>query len=81
MSKTAIYEQLISENGDKFDEDAAKYAVDNLKVDFNDNALRAAQTYFDDMNMTKEEIFTQLSSKHGDKFTEAEAQYAIDNLK
>lgn len=31
MSKDAIYDQLISDAGDKFTEEQAQYAVDNLQ--------------------------------------------------
>ncbi|WP_243444963.1 Ltp family lipoprotein [Romboutsia maritimum] len=31
MSSSAIYDQLISEYGEKFTEEEAHYAVDNLK--------------------------------------------------
>ena len=31
MSKAAVYEQLISEYGEKFTEEEAKYAIENLE--------------------------------------------------
>ena len=31
MSKAAIYDQLVSEYGEKFTEEEAQYAVDNLE--------------------------------------------------
>lgn len=80
MSKAAIYDQLISKSGDKFPEDAAKYAVDHVKADWNKNALESAKTYQKDMNMSTAEIKDQLTSNSGDKFTPEEAQYAVDNL-
>jgi len=39
MSKAGIYAQLTSEYGEKFSAEAAQYAVDNLKADYNANAL------------------------------------------
>ena len=51
MSKQGIYDQLISDAGDKFPPEAAQYAIDNLKVDFKKNALESAKTYRDTMNM------------------------------
>lgn len=80
MSKAAIYDQLISKSGDKFPEDAAKYAVDHVKADWKKNALESAKTYQKDMNMSTAEIKDQLTSDSGDKFTPEEAQYAVDNL-
>lgn len=80
MSKEAIYDQLTSEYGEKFPEDAAQYAIDNLDVDYKYNALKKAETYSKTMYMSKEGIYDQLVSSYGEKFTEEEAQYAVDNL-
>jgi len=80
MSKVAIYDQLVSEYGENFAEDAAQYAIDNIKADWNANALAKAETYSKQMNMSKAAIYDQLVSEHGEKFTEKEAQYAVDNL-
>ena len=38
MSKQGIYDQLTSDAGDKFSPEAAQYAVDNLKANYNENA-------------------------------------------
>lgn len=80
MSKQAIYDQLVSEYGEQFPEDAAQYAVDNLKADYKKNALEKAKSYQDTMNMSKSAIYDQLTSEYGEQFTAEEAQYAIDNL-
>lgn len=82
MSKQGVYEQLVSEYGENFPEDAAQYAIDNLTdVDWNENALKKATNYSDTMNMSKQGIYDQLISDFGEQFTESEAQYAIDNIK
>ena len=81
MSKASIYEQLVSEFGEKFPKEAAQYAVDNLKANYNENALKKAETYSSSMNMSKASIYDQLTSSAGEKFTKEEAQYAVDNLK
>ena len=80
MSKAAIYDQLVSEYGEKFPEDAAQYAMDNLEADWNANALKKAKSYSDNMHMSKQAIYDQLVSEYGEQFTEEEAQYAVDNL-
>lgn len=80
MSKAAVYDQLVSEHGEKFPEDAALYAMDNVEANWKENALRKAETYADQMAMSTDAIYDQLISEHGEKFTEEEAQYAIDNL-
>lgn len=80
MSKAAIFDQLISEYGERFTEEEAQYAVDNLDVDFNENALAKAKIYYESMNMSKDNIYQQLISEYGEKFTPEEALYAVDNL-
>lgn len=80
MSKRGIYDQLVSEYGEKFPEDAAQYAVDNLDADWNANALAKAKEYQKLMAMSVSAIYDQLTSDYGEKFTAEEAQYAIDNL-
>ena len=81
MSKSGLFQQLTSEYGEQFSEEAAQYAVDNVKADWSKNALKKAEQYSDSMFMSKAGIFSQLTSEHGEKFTEEEAQYAIDNIK
>lgn len=80
MSKRAIYDQLTSEYGEKFSEDAAQYAIENIEADWKGNALKKARSYQDEMDMSPAAIYDQLISEYGERFTEEEAQYAIDNL-
>ena len=80
MSKQAIYDQLTSEYGEQFQEDAAQYAIDNMEADWKANALEKAKTYQETMNMSKNAIYDQLISEYGEQFTEEEAQYAIEHL-
>lgn len=80
MSKAGLFDQLTSSAGDNYPEDAAQYAIDNLKADYKENALKAAKNYQDILPMSDSEMFDQLTSDAGDKYTEEEAQYAIDNL-
>jgi hypothetical protein len=80
MSKKGIYDQLTSEYGEGFPEDAAQYAIDNLDADYKANALAKAKVYFEDMSMSKNAVYDQLISEYGEQFTKEEAQYAIDHL-
>ena len=80
MSKTAIYEQLVSEYGEEFTEEEAQYAIDNIEADWKANALEKAKSYQDTMDMSPEAIRDQLVSEYGEKFTQEEADYAISNL-
>lgn len=80
MSKAAIHDQLTSEYGEGFSEEAADYAMENLVADYKANALHKAKSYQDNMAMSTSAIYDQLVSEYGEQFTEEEAQYAIDNL-
>ena len=80
MSKAGIYDQLTSEYGGQFTEEAAQYAIDNVEADWKENALKSAQTYQETMAMSPNAIYDQLISEYGGQFTAEEAQYAIDNL-
>lgn len=80
MSKQGVYDQLVSEYGEKFSVEAAKYAIDNVKADWNANALAKAKSYQETQNMSPSAIRDQLTSSYGEKFTPAEADYAIQNL-
>lgn len=76
MSKDAIQTQLV--DFDKFPEDAAKYAVEHITVDWNKNALSSAKSYQENLNMSNDAIQQQLVDF--DKFTPEQAQYAVENL-
>lgn len=80
MSKSGLYDQLVSEYGEKFPADAAQYAVDNLQADWNLIALKSAKDYRNDQNLSTSEIYDQLISEYGEKFTPSEANYAIQHL-
>ena len=80
MSKQGIYDQLVSEHGEKFPKDAAQYAIDNIEWDWKANALIKAKQYVETMAMSKDAVYEQLISDYGEKFTEEEARYAVDNL-
>lgn len=80
MSKAGLYDQLISEYGEKFTEEEALYTVDNVEADWKENALKKAKTYQETMAMSPSAVYDQLISEYGEKFTPEEAKYAIDNL-
>jgi hypothetical protein len=80
MSKQGVYDQLVSEYGEKFTPAAAQYAIDNIKADWNANALAKAKDYQNMQHMSPAAIHDQLVSQYGEKFTVAEADYAIQHL-
>ena len=76
MSKSAIQGQL--QGFDKFPEEAAIFAVEHIKVDWNKNALGSAESYRKALSMSKEAIEEQLLNY--DNFTPEQVHYAIENL-
>lgn len=80
MSKARLYDQLTSEYGERFNAEAAQYAIDNVEADWNANALQKARNYQERQSMSPDRIYDQLTSDYGERFTAEEAQYAVDNL-
>ena len=80
MSKQGIHEQLTSEYGEKFSQEAANYAMDNIEANWNENALKKAKSYQEDQDMSPEAVREQLTSEYGEQFTPDEANYAINHL-
>ncbi|UQS81558.1 Ltp family lipoprotein [Bombilactobacillus folatiphilus] len=79
MYKQGIYDQLISEYGNKFLPQATQYATDNLQTDYNANALASAKNYEQVEHLSTEEIRDQLTSQYGEKFSPDEANYAVQH--
>ena len=81
ISKAEVYNKLTSEYEGNFTVEAAQYAIDNLEVDWKENALKKAKSYLETMSMSKATLYEQLTSEYGNGFTAEEAQYAVDNVK
>ena len=77
LSKNLTYEQLVSEEG--YSNSSSVYAVENLDIDWKQNALIKADLFNSTLDLSKEEIYNRLISST-EKFTAKEAQYAIDNI-
>lgn len=75
-SKVSIAERLVEI--EKFPEDIANQAVEEMNADFNDNALNTARNWSDLLNWSNATIWENLQEVEG--FTEEEADYAIENL-
>ncbi|WP_054660341.1 Ltp family lipoprotein [Secundilactobacillus kimchicus] len=66
--------------GDAIDSKLAQYAVNHIKVDWNQNALAKAKDYQQIQNLSESRLKMQLTAKAGDQFTEEQANYAIQHL-
>ncbi|HEO1892439.1 TPA: Ltp family lipoprotein [Streptococcus agalactiae] len=76
MSKLGLEKQLTE--FEKFSPEAAKYAVDNVKANWNEQALKKGKEYVKTVAMSPEAVREQLVSF--EQFTQEEADYAVNNL-
>lgn len=74
FSSSRLREQLEYE---EFPQDAIDYAMDNIIVDWKEQALRSAESYDEYASMSDSRLYDQLIYEG---FSDDEAQYAIDNL-
>ena len=80
FSRQGLKQQLTSEYGSGFSEEAAEYALEHVDVDYKEEAVEAAQSYLDAMSFSREGLKQQLTSEYGSGFTEEEAEYALDQV-
>ena len=80
-SKEINSENTVVENKleDKVEDKVEEKVEDNIPTEYK-LALEKAQSYSDNMYMSKAGIYNQLTSEYGDKFTVEAGQYAIDNV-
>ena len=80
FSRQGLKQQLTSEYGSGFSEEAAEYALEHVDVDYKQEAVEAAESYLDAMSFSREGLKQQLTSEYGSGFTEEEAEYALDQV-
>lgn len=80
FSEAELYDQLTSEYGGQFPDDAAQYALANVEVDYFAEAIEAAQNYVDLMAFSRQELYEQLTSEYGSQFTTEQAEYAVNQI-
>lgn len=80
FSRQGLKQQLTSEYGSGFSEEAAEYALEHVDVDYKQEAIEAAESYLDAMSFSRQELKQQLTSEYGSGFTEEEAEYALDQV-
>ena len=83
-SKNGLITQLEDSYGGNFTHEQAVAAVDRLEqetdIDWNEQALLAAESYLKYLDMDEDELLDQLTSDFGDQFTKEQAEYAISKL-
>ena len=80
FSKAGLTDQLTSEYGEQFSADAARYAVNHVDVDWNEEALESAESYMELSPMSPEGLRDQLTSEYGEQFTPQQADYAVQHV-
>ena len=64
LSLIHIYDQLTSEIGEKFTAEQAQYAIDNIKGDYLEAALKSAKNYQETMKMCIRDSYYSISLKN-----------------
>lgn len=84
FSRAGLIDQLSSDFGSKFTKEQAEYAVSTLEsggmVDWNEQAVKAANDYLEFMSFSRQGLIDQLSSQYGSKFTKEQAEYAATQV-
>lgn len=80
FSKQGLIDQLSSEYGDDYSVADATWAVSQLNVDWNEQAVGSAESYLEFSAFSRSGLIDQLSSEYGDQYTVAQATYAADKV-
>ena len=81
FSRAGLIGQLTSEYGEGFAPEDAEFAVAYLEqsgqVDWNQEAVQAAQSYLDFKGFSHDGLYDQLTSEYGEQFTADQANFAL----
>lgn len=84
FSRAGLIGQLTSEYGGQFPAADAEFAIARLEaeggVDWNAEAVEAAQSYQNLLPMSRQELIDQLTSEYGSQFTLDQATYAVTSI-
>lgn len=80
FSKAGLMQQLSSSAGEGFSKAEARFAVNNVDVDWKKEAVESARSYLEISPMSKDALIEQLSSSAGENFTPAQARYAANKV-
>lgn len=79
FSRAGLIGQLTSNAGEGFRHADAVFAVNHIKVNWNEQAARSAKEYLSMTHFSRNGLITQLSSSAGSKFTHAQAVYGVNH--
>jgi hypothetical protein len=77
FSRKGLIRQLSSDAGEGFSVADATYAVDHIKVDWNEQAARSARSYLEMTHFSRSGLIHQLESSSGEGFTHRQAVYGV----
>lgn len=78
FSRKGLIKQLSSDAGEGFPKKDAIYAVDHIKVDWNQQAAKSAKSYLEFQHFSRKGLIEQLESDAGEGFTHAQAVYGVN---
>jgi hypothetical protein len=77
FSQAGLMEQLTSTSGEGFSKADATFAINNIKPDWNEQAVLSAKGYMKMGGFSRASLLEQLTSKAGAGFTQAQALHAL----
>ena len=81
FSRQGLIDQLTSEYGNGFEKADAEFAVKHINVDWNAEAVEAAESYLETVGgFSRQGLIDQLTSEYGSQFTVEQATYAVDKV-
>jgi hypothetical protein len=80
-SRVGLIQQLTSKAGEGFKMADARFALNHIQVDWNQEAVESAKAYVDLSGTSRVGLVQQLTSKAGEGFTPKQATYAVNHIK
>lgn len=80
FSRAGLISQLTSKAGDGYKMADAVFAVNHIKVDYNQQAVLSAKAYLNTSSFSRSGLIQQLSSAAGDQYTVKQATFAADKV-
>lgn len=84
FSRAGLFGQLTSEYGEGFAAEDAEFAIATIeqsgRVDWNQEAVQAAESYLEFKGFSRSGLFDQLTSEYGEQFTAEQANFALDTV-
>lgn len=78
FSLAGLMEQLTSSYGEAFSTADARFAVNHVRVNWNEQAVMSAKSYLEMGGFSRDGLIEQLTSSYGEGFTYAQAVYAVN---